>query len=160
MAKSREQESREAEEVHESYNDNWESPALLDTHNIPAKAGFTQRWVRTKVKGEDDQNNVFRKINQGWKPRPLSTVKKGQFIPNIDFQGTDVIGIHGMILMERPLKQHEAQAEYNRKAAENQMSAVKENMFNVHESGKGMRQPSMKSSTEVSRGRVDDFDGD
>ena len=157
-AKSRTQESREAEETHETYTDKWESPALLDTHSIPAKEGFVQRWVRTKVKGEDDQNNVFRKINQGWKPRLLSSVAKGNFVPNIDFQGTDVIGIHGMILMERPEKQHAAQAKHNQQATDDQMSAVKQNMFNVHEQGSGMSQPSMKSKSSVSKGREPDFD--
>ena len=158
MATSRTQETRAAEEVHETYTDKWESPALLDTHNIPAKEGFVQRWVRTKTKGDDDQNNVFRKINQGWKPRMLSSVPKGSFVPNIDFQGSDVIGIHGMILMERPAKQHEAQAKYNRQATENQMSAVKQNMFNVHEQGSGMSRPSMNAKTNVSRGREPGFD--
>ena len=155
---SRTQETREAEETHETYNDNWESPALLDTHNIPAKAGFVQRWVRTKVKGEDDQNNVFRKINQGWKPRLKSSVPKGAFVPNIDFQGTDVIGIHGMILMERPEKQNEAQKRHNAQATKDQMSAVKQNMFNVHEQGDGMSRPSMNNNSSVSKGREPDFD--
>lgn len=158
MAASRTQETRAAEEVHETYDDKWESPSLLDTHNIPAKDGFVQRWVRTKTKGEDDQNNVFRKINQGWKPRLLSSVPKGSFVPNIDFQGSDVIGIHGMILMERPKKQHEAQAAYNRKAADNQMLAVKQNMFKVHKEGDGITRPSMNSKSDVSKGRMPGFD--
>ena len=156
--KSREQETREAEAIHESYTDNWESPALLDTHNIRGAWRVVGRWAGGKVKGEDDQNNVFRKINQGWKPRLLSSVAKGKFVPNIDFQGTDVIGIHGMILMERPEKQHAAQAIHNQQATDDQMSAVKQNMFNVHEQGSGMSQPSMKSKSSVSKGREPDFD--
>lgn len=157
---SRTQESREAVELHEQYNDSWESPALLSTDNIPARAGFVQRWVRTKTRGEDDQNNVFRKINQGWKPRALDTVPKGQFVPNIDFNGLNVIGIHGMILMERPAQQHKRHAEYNRQQAQNQMIAVKENMFKVHKAGDGMTRPQMRTESEVSRGRLVDPDDD
>ena len=157
---SRTQETREAEEVHESYNNNWDNPGLLDTKNIPARDGFVQRWVRTKVKGEDDQSNVFRKINQDWKPRLKSSVPKGAFIPNIDFQGKDVIGIHGMILMERPQKQHEAQAKHIKEATNSQMSAVKKNIFNVHEAGSGMTQPAMRNNSSVSKGREPGFDDD
>lgn len=155
---SRDQETHEAEEVHESYNDNWETPELLDTTNIPARPGFVQRWVRTKVKAEDDQNNVFKKINQGWRPREMTSVKRGQFIPNVDFNGTNVIGIHGNILMERPEEQHKRHAEYNRKQAQNQLTAVKQNMFNVHQEGNGMVGPSMNNKSSVSKGRLVDSD--
>lgn len=155
---SRTQESRDAQEIHESYGDNWETPALLDTTNIPARPGFVQRWVRTKVKAEDDQNNVFRKINQGWKARPLDSVPKGQFVPNVDFNGVNVIGIHGNILMERPEAQHKKHGDYNKQQAQNQMAAVKNNMFNVHKEGSGLTQPSMNSSSQVSKGRVVDAD--
>ena len=151
---SRAQQTREAEKVHESYEYDFEQKGLLDTTNIPAKAGFVQRWIRTKTKGEDDQNNVFRKINQGWKPRPLSSVPKGSFVPNIDFNGSDVIGIHGMILMERPEKQQEAQRKHIRSATANQSEAVKQNMFNVHKEGSGMSQPTMQNKSSVSKGRV------
>ena len=81
-------------------------------------------------------------------------------MPNIDFRGTDVIGIHGMILMERPIKQHEAQAKHVRKATATQMGAVEKNMFNVHEAGSGMTQPAMKNNSRVSKGREPDFDDD
>ena len=155
--KSRTHETREADVIHDEYADSWEEKGVLDTKDIPARDGFVQRWVRTMIKGEDDQNNIFRKINQGWKPRLMSTVPKGLYVPNIDFQGTDVIGIHGMILMERPERQHESQAKSNRAATANQMSAVKQNIFNVKEE-KGMIAPAMKSKSSVSKGRMPDFD--
>jgi len=157
---SRTQESREATEVHESYGDVWESPALLDTKHIPARPGYVQRWVRTKIRGEDDQNNVFKKINQGWRVRTLDSVPKGQFVPHVDFQGTNVIGIHGMLLMERPQEIHERHAAYNRKQAQHQMTAAKENLFNVHREGNGMVAPSMKNKSTVSTGQLIDHDDD
>ncbi|MCK5191522.1 MAG: hypothetical protein KAR12_15865, partial [Methylococcales bacterium] len=85
---------------------------------------------------------------------------KGSFVPNIDFNGSDVIGIHGMILMERPEKQHEKQAEYNRKATANQSEAVKQNMFNVHKDGSGMSRPTMQNKSSVSKGRVPEIADD
>lgn len=155
---SRTQETRQAEEMHPAYNDTWESPALLDTTNIPAREGYVQRWIRTKIKGDDDQNNVFRKINQGWKVRELSSVPKGQFVPHIDFNGLNVIGIHGMILMERPEEQHKRHAEYNRQQANNQMEAAEQNLFKVHKEGSGLTRPSMRNKSEVTKGRIADPD--
>lgn len=157
---SRTQQSRAAEPLHENYNDNWESPALLDTKNIPARPGFVQRWVRTKLRAADDQNNIFKKINQGWQVRTMDSVPKGQFVPNIDFNGTSVIGIHGMILMERPAEMHERHGAYNRSQAQNQLTAVKENMFNVHKDGTGLTRPTMKNKSNVSQGRLVEADDD
>lgn len=151
---SRTQESRQGEETHEGYQDNWESPSLLDTKHIPARNGMVQRWVRTKLKNDDDQNNVFRKINQGWQPRSMDSVPKGQFVPKIDFQGGDVIGIHGMILMERPAEQNEKHSAYNRKVTQDQMKAVTSDMHSVHEDGDGFTRPEMKSHSSVSKGRI------
>ena len=157
---SRTQETRAAEQVRENYGDVWESPALLDTKNIPAKPGFVQRWVRTKVNGQDDQNNVYRKINQGWKPRTLDSVPKGQFIPHIDFDGINVIGIHGMILMERPEEINNRHAAYNAKQAQNQMIAARENLFRVYSAGDGITRPTMNNKSTVSTGRKADPDDD
>jgi hypothetical protein len=159
---SRTQNLREADQVHESYDDNWEAPTLLDTSNIPARDGYVQRWVRTKLRGEDDQNNIFRKINYGWKPRSLDSVPKGQFVPQVNLNGENVIGIHGMILMERPKALHDRQAAFNRKQADNQITAAKHNLFRVHNPGdeRLISAPSMKMDSTVSRGRLVESDDD
>lgn len=160
MATSRTQQSRQAEEIHKSYDDQWTATSMLDTKNIPARDGYVQRWIRTKVRGVDDQDNVFRRINEGWQPRPISTIEKGKFVPNIDFNGVDVVGIHGMILMERPIKTHESQGRHVRELAARQMQGVRENMFNAHVQGSGMTAPTMRNDTSVSRGRVPEIADD
>lgn len=152
MRQSRTQTTRAAEDVHEFQN--WGSQALLDTTNIPARGGFVQRWVRTSLDNKEDQNNVFKKINQGWKPRPLSSVPKGQYVPNIDFQGTDVIGIHGMILMERPVDIHNKHKRYVQNQTQLQTEAVKNDVRKVHEPGSGVSAPTYSNKSNVSKGRI------
>lgn len=152
---SREQELRVADPVHEEY-DAWDSDMLLDTKNIPARSGFVQRWVRTSVHGIDDQSNVFKKMNKGWKPRERSSVPKGQFVPHIDFEGLDVIGIRGMILMERPEALHERQRKQVREATELQMSAVKNDLYKMKERGANVSE--FTERTKVSRGRIAPID--
>lgn len=158
--KPRAQQTRVAEESYEDYGDSWENPGLLDTSQIPAKPGFVQRWVRTSINGQDDQTNVYKKINNGWRVRTADSVEKGQFVPTVGFNNQNVIGIHGMILMERPKAINDRQAAYNRHQADAQMTAVRNNMFNVHQSGSGLTKPSMKHSTDVTRGRLVEADDD
>jgi RNase P/RNase MRP subunit p29 len=147
---SREQETRIAEEIHESYPD-WDSDLLLDTSRIPARPGYVQRWVRTGVKGEIDRGNVFKKMNKGWKPRLLSTVPKAQRILRMDFEGDEVIGIHGMVLMEMPEELFNRIAARNKSASELQMAAVKNDLFKLRDSG--FSRPEFQNETKVQMGR-------
>jgi hypothetical protein len=150
---SREQEQTAFELVHEEYEDVFEEADLLSTKRLPSRAGYTQRWVRTDLKGQSDQANVFRKFNKGWRPRLANTVPQGAPILSINFQGADVVGYHGMVLMERKLEAQAQERIMNMRKTELQMDAVKHNMFKIHEPGRGMSRPSMDVSSKVSTGR-------
>jgi len=147
----REQELRASEPIHEEYG-SWDDDSMLSTKNISPRDGYVQRWVRTLVKGTEDQANVFKKYNKGWKPRPASSIPKGQFVMHVDFNGVDVIGIHGMILMERPKALHDRQRQQVREETNLQMSAVKQNMYKEHVQGSGLSRPEMTERINVSRG--------
>lgn len=152
--KTRAQESRAAEVVHETYDDvDWEPKGLLDTSNIPARPGYVQRWVRTELNGLPDPNNVGKRFNQGWRPRMADTVASGQFVPTIDYRGSNVIGMVGNILMERPIELHERHRRYVQSMTDAQTQSVSENLYRVHERGSGMGRPSMQQESTVSRGR-------
>jgi len=150
---SREQELRAADPVHDEYAD-WDNDSLLDTKNIPARPGFVQRWVRTSVKGEEDQSNVFKKINKGWRPRSLDSIPKGQYVMNVDFQGVNVVGIHGMILMERPIGIHDRQRAQIEEQNRLQMTAVKQNLYKIHDPSSGLTRPEFDEQSRVSKGRI------
>lgn len=154
---SREQELREADPIHEEY-ESWDSELLLDTRNIPARPGYVQRWVRRSINGTEDQSNVFKKMNKGWKPRQRSTVPKGQYVMHTDFEGEDVIGIREMILMERPEALQERQRRQVREATDLQMNAVKNDLYKVHDPSSGMTRPEFSEKTKVSRGRIAPID--
>lgn len=154
---SRANTSRAAEEVHEARNEFEDidfSPANLDTRNIPPRDGYVQRWVRTKVGNEDDQSNVYRSTNVGWKPRAASTVPKGSMAPTVEFNGDDIIGVHDTILMERPVEVDIRHKQYEQKLANSQMQAVENDMLKVHDRSSGMGRPENLSRSSVSTGRV------
>ena len=156
---SRTQESRDSTPVHEVYEDNWSPASMLSTKDIPAREGMVQRWVRTSLKGVDDQQNVFSKMGQRWTPRPASSVPKGTFIPTVKFQDADIIGYNGMILMERPADLNARHAEFNRQQALNLVRAEEANLYKVHDSRtKYATRPEYQDSSRVETGRVPDID--
>lgn len=152
--RSRAQESRAAETVHEPYGDvDWEPKGLLDTSRIPARPGFVQRWVRTELNGLPDPNNVGKRFNQGWRPRMADSVPQGDYVPTIDYRGANVIGMVGMILMERPVQLHEQHRRYVASMNDAQTRSVNENLYRVHERGDGFGRPTVQQESRVSRGR-------
>jgi len=155
--KPRAQQTREAEPIHEEYQ-TWDD-SLLSTKHIPARDGYSQRWVRTTIKGDQDQTNLQRKFNQGWRPRALSTVPKGQFVMNIDFQGQDVVGIQGMILMEIPTKLLDRHKEEVRNNTDMQMQSVKQNYLNARDpNDRGNARMQFEENSKASRGRIASID--
>lgn len=152
---SRDQESRASEEGHDEWDDNWNpSQGLLDAKDFPPREGFAQRWVRTHMNGREDAANVMRKANQGWRPRKASTVPKGKFAPTFSMRGEDVIGMDGIVLMERPLRIHEKHAAHIREMSGMQMQAVESQLASSHEAGnKAFGAPVMDANSAVSQGR-------
>lgn len=150
---SREQESSAFELVHDEYDDVFEENDMLSTKRLPPREGYVQRWVRTDLKGQPDQSNVYRKFNKGWRPRLADTAPKGAPLLTINFQGADVIGYHGMILMERRKETNVSERIVNMRKTELQMDAVKHNMFKIHEPGNGLGRPVMDVRSQVSTGR-------
>ena len=156
---SRDQEMRglfyNEEDAYSDDIDNWTpDKGILDASKFPPRPGFTQRWVRTKLVGIDDPRNIARRMNEGYRPRHGSTLPVGIMAPTIQFRGSDgVIGIDGMVLMERPLKLHEKAAAYHREQTQRQMAAVESNLMQSHQSGSGFGAPRLSSATDVETGR-------
>ncbi len=150
---TRAQETRNAEEVHEQYEDLWEEPLLLDASNIPPRPGYVQYWVRTMLDNQPDLNNVAKKMNMGLKPRPVDTVPKGVYPPKTNFEDfTNIIGVHGMILMEMPMEQDERYKRGVRARTKAQMEAVDSDLMRDHEPGKGFGRPQMDRKSTITRG--------
>lgn len=149
---SREQELHSADPVHDEYA-NWDNDLLLDTKDIPPRDGYVQRWVRTHIKGVEDQGNIFKSFNKGWRPRQLSSVPKGQYVMHVTFQDAEVIGIHGMILMERPLYIQQRAKEAVQEATDMQMRSVRNDLYKVHDERDQISRPDFEVKSEVSKGR-------
>ena len=130
--------------------------------HIKPRPGYTQRWIRTKVNGEDDAKNLSKKFNQHWRRRDPSTIPSGEAAPSIHVDGVgECIGISGMVLMERPEKisaKYKAQVDARTRT---QMESVDQNLFQTHSAGKGFGAPKRVEDTakvEVGSGMIPDED--
>ena len=95
----------------------WKPPSLLDSPE--PRPGMTQRWIATSIQGKDTPDNVYKRMREGWNPRPADTVKDKLF-PTINHgQWAGSIGIEGMLLCEMPIETHkQMKAYYNNRNSE------------------------------------------
>lgn len=150
---SRAQESRAGDVVHDAYDDIWEPTGLLDTKHLPARPGFAQRWVRTKLNGVDDPKNVMKRMNQGYRPRMASTVPAGVYAPTIESKNGEVIGMDGIVLMERPEHMHAKHVAHNRHMANRQMDAVNQMLARTQDGSRGFGPVRIDTRSDVSTGQ-------
>ena len=107
----------------------WQPPSKLDAP--PPPPGYTHRWIRTALKGEDDKTNVFAKMREGWEP-----VRADEYGPEADKypvieegKNKGIIGVGGLMLARIPDETVEERTEYFREQTRNQMKAVDENLM-------------------------------
>jgi hypothetical protein len=107
----------------------WQPPSKLDAP--PPPPGYTHRWIRTAIKGEDDKTNVFAKMREGWEPVRAdeygSEADKYSVIEEGKNKG--IIGVGGLMLARIPDETVEERTEYFREQTRNQMKAVDENLM-------------------------------
>jgi hypothetical protein len=160
MRQTRNQQQRGAGSTHDLRADAWAEPSLL---NAPApRPGFVQRWMRTKLGADDDARNIMRRMNRGWRPRSADTIPAGEFAPSMTIPSFgSVIGVEGMVLVERPAEMQASHEQYGRELADRQMQSVYQMLADADESARAMpfsRQFKSDVSTGQRRAPVADDD--
>lgn len=127
--KSRTQDERESEGVHE------DSPILFqEAGPLPVfrpRPGYSQRWVRIATKEGDDAGNMARMAQRGWKPRDPATIPKAMQMYTVKREGMGgVIGTHDCILMERHQGISDQESARKKSMRRDLEKAVKGNLFN------------------------------
>lgn len=122
--------------------------------NIAARDGMVQRWVRTKITNNDDDKNIWKRQKQGWEPRRLSTIPKGEHVPVINIKGDDVVGMPDMVLMERPIELHKRYHELRRNDVRRQQQAIDNDVMKFHDAESGLRNRQSNITSQVHMGRV------
>ena len=104
----------------------WSPPSRLEAPKAPE--GYRQRWIRTNIRGEEDQMNVHAKLREGWEfvraeeiknqlgDHDYPVVREGQY------QG--VIGVGGLVLARIPEEVVEQRRKYFENITADQVKSV------------------------------------
>tara|TARA_R100000781_G_scaffold62467_1_gene39665 strand:+ start:1668 stop:2153 length:486 start_codon:yes stop_codon:yes gene_type:complete len=127
----------------------WKPPSLLDAPD--SRPGMVQRWIATSIQGKETPDNVYKRMREGWNPRPADTVKDKRY-PTINHgQWAGSIGVEGMILCEMPKDKFSQMKNYYKGKNEEQNESIPGELDAMARTGGIPIQQDRKSTS--SRGR-------
>ena len=105
----------------------WAPPSKLDAPK--PQDGFKHRWIRTHLRGDDDQMNVHQRLREGYEPVRADEYPDQQFASVEEGKHEGVIGNGGLMLAKIPEETVEERTEYFRDQTRNQMTAVDQDLM-------------------------------
>lgn len=124
--------ARQADSVTEVDRDSppsgWKRATAL---NAPEeRPGFTQRWVRIRTGGQDDTENYDRYVEEGWRARKPSTVKRAHSLTTTrNGAYAQMIVKRGHVLMELPEKLVEERRRFYQGSLDRQTRAAENELL-------------------------------
>ena len=113
--------------VRDTRKKQWMPPSSLDAP--PAPNGYKHRWIRTHLRGDDDQMNVHQRLREGYEPVRSDEYPDQQFASVEEGKHEGVIGNGGLMLARIPEETVEERTEYFRDQTRNQMTAVDQDLM-------------------------------
>jgi hypothetical protein len=109
----------------------WREPRRLDAP--PPRPGYVQRFVRFRSGSEEDAENFEEKLEEGWRPRKRSSVRKvHELTANTHKQHGEYYVKRGLILMELPEKLKIQRDRFYAAQREQMLKGVDRTMFKLN----------------------------
>lgn len=111
----------------ESRRKPWAPPSILDAP--PPPEGYKHRWVRSSIRGEEDNGNVYNRLRQGYEPVRADEHPAFQAPTIEDGKHAGVIGNGGLILTRIPVETAQERTAYYGGRTREQMDAVDQDLM-------------------------------
>ena len=100
----------------------WQPPSTLDAP--PAPEGYTHRWIRESVMGNDDKKNLSARLREGFELVRADEYPDFESPTIQDGKHAGVIGVGGLLLARFPIESKKERDNYFRGKTQDQMLAV------------------------------------
>ena len=122
----------------------WSPPTMLDTP--PAPDGYTYRWIRAEVVGQEDRKNVTSRLREGFDLVRAEELD-GFEIPSLDDgKHAGVVAVGGLLLAKIPNETREERNSYFEQRAQTQQDAVDNDLMRESDPSSPILKPERKSS--------------
>ena len=122
----------------------WSPPTMLDTP--PAPDGYTYRWIRAEVVGQEDRKNVTSRLREGFDLVRAEELD-GFEIPSLDDgKHAGVVSVGGLLLAKIPNETREERNSYFVQRAQTQQDAGDNDLMRESDPSSPILKPERKSS--------------
>jgi len=131
----------------------WRPPSMLETP--PSPEGYTYRWIRAEVVGQEDKKNVMSRLREGFDLVRIEEI--GDFeLPSIDDgKHAGVVSVGGLLLAKIPNETREERNAYFSERAQMQQEAIDNDLMKESDPSSPMLKPQRSSSVTFGGGKRD-----
>lgn len=143
-----------------SLEEEYTPPDALEIPPMPDAAQFAYRWIRFRVGGDDDHNNISARMRDGWSFVAATDVPEGYVFPTIGskLEILDGCAINGdLVLAKLPRKKAEAIQRFAEGRANMAEEAFDRRTVSYDDSSGNRHQFASEGSKSISRGRRPSF---
>ena len=129
----------------------WRPPSMLDTP--PAPEGYTYRWIRAELVGEEDRKNVMSRIREGFELVRIEEIGDFELPSMDDGRHAGVVAVGGLLLAKIPNETRDERNAYFTDRAQLQQDAVDNDLMKESDPSSPMLKPQRSTSVTFGGGK-------
>ena len=132
----------------------WSPPSTLDTP--PAPEGYTYRWIRAEIVGQEDRKNVSSRLSEGFalvRSEELDDSDQDRFDSVQQGKHAGVVARGGLLLAKIPNETREERNSYYAARAQTQQDAVDNDLMRESDPSSPILNPERKSKVTFGGGQ-------
>jgi len=125
----------------------WSPPSTLDTP--PAPEGYTYRWIRAEIVGQEDRKNITSRLSEGFdlvRSDELHTSDQDRFDTIQQGNHAGVVARGGLLLAKIPDETRQERNAYFQGRAQTQQDAVDNDLMQESDPASPILRPERKTS--------------
>jgi hypothetical protein len=129
----------------------WRPPSMLETP--PAPEGYTYRWIRAEIVGQEDKKNVMSRLREGFELVRIEEI--GDFeLPSLDDgKHAGVVAVGGLLLAKIPNDTRDERNAYFNDRAQLQQDAIDNDLMRESDPSSPILKPQRSSSVTFGGGK-------
>jgi len=131
----------------------WRPPSMLDTP--PAPEGYTYRWIRAELVGEEDRKNVMSRMREGFELVRAEEIGDFELPTMDDGRHAGVVAVGGLLLAKIPNETRDERNAYFNDRAQLQQDAVDNDLMKESDPSSPMLKPQRTTSVTFGGGKRD-----
>ena len=122
----------------------WRPPSMLETP--PAPEGYTYRWIRAEIVGQEDRKNVTSRLREGFELVKADELD-GFELPTLDDgRHAGVVSVGGLLLAKIPNETRQERNAYFQARSQTQQDAVDNDLMKESDPASPILRPERKTS--------------